>query len=82
MFLSLRKGDKNMSKIRKIKETETGRNIMFQDIDNHHIMSRQELVDRIKKSDSVYNNFYYVRKINGIDTPVSKPDGNKKNNLG
>lgn len=71
-----------MSKIRKIKETETGRNIMFQDIDNHHIMSRQELVDRIKKSDSVYNNFYYVRKINGIDTPVSKPDGNKKNNLG
>lgn len=71
-----------MSKIRKIKETETGRNIMFQDIDNHHIMSRQELVDRIKKPDSVYNNLYYVRKINGIDTPVSKPDGNKKNNLG
>ena len=82
MFLSLRKGDKNISKIRKIKETETGRNIMFQGIDNHHIMSRQELVDRIKKPDSVYNNFYYVRKINGIDTPVSKPDGNKKNNLG
>ena len=82
MFLSLRKGDKNMAKVIAIGETETGRNIMFQDIDNHHMMSRQEFVNRIKNPNSVYNNFYYVRKINGIDTPVSKPDGNKKNNLG
>lgn len=71
-----------MAKVIVIGKTESGRNNMFQDIDNHHIMSRQELVDRIKNPNSVYNNFYYVRKINGIDTPVSKPDGNKKNNLG
>ena len=25
---------------------------------------------------------YYHRKINGVDTPVSKPDGDPRNNLG
>ena len=42
-------------------------------------MTRNQFVREIKKGN--YEE-YYVRKINGLDTPVSKPDGNEKNNLG
>ena len=70
-----------MGIVKMINETNSGRNIEFQDLGNHHKMTRQEFVDRIKNPDSVYNANYYVRKINGIDTPVSKPNNNKKDNL-
>ena len=63
------------------KETKTGRNIEFQDLGNHHKMTRQEFVNRIKNPNSVYNTNYYVRNINGIETPVSKSNNNKKDNL-
>ena len=70
-----------MKNVKVIKESKTGRNIIFQNANNHEIMTRKEFVGRIKNENSVYNNDYYVRKINEIETPVSKPDGSKKNNL-
>lgn len=63
-----------------IKESETGRNEKFRDNKTGKKMSRQKFVSDIKKG--VYDEDYYVRKQNGIETPVSKPDGTKKNNLG
>ena len=70
-----------MKNVRTLKETSTGRNILFENILNHEKMTRIEFVKRIKNPISTYNKDYYVRKINGLDTPVSKPDNSKKNNL-
>ncbi|MBR4110416.1 MAG: hypothetical protein IKK43_01830 [Clostridia bacterium] len=66
-------------KIRVIKESDTGRNVLFEDMDTNRKMRRAEFVSQIKKGN--YDD-YYTRDINGIETPVSKPDGSKKNNLG
>ena len=71
-----------MKMVKVIEETDTGRNKVFQDTRNNHIMSDKEFISRIKNENSVYNNYYYVRKINGVETAVSKPDNSKKNNLG
>lgn len=67
--------------VKVIKENSTGRNKQFQDTRNNHIMTDKEFISRIKNPNSVYNEHYYTRKINGIDTPVSKPNGSKKDNL-
>lgn len=63
-----------MAKIKVKQEKKTGRNTKFE-----LEMSRAELVSQIKKG---LHPDYYVRKINGIDTPVSKPNKNKDDNLG
>ena len=59
-------------------ETPTGRNTQFHDNFTGRDMSRAEFVREIKSGN--YPN-YHVRKINGLDTPVSNPDGTKDNNL-
>ena len=59
-------------------ETETGRNESFHDNYTGKNMSRSEFVRQIKRG--VYKN-YHVREINGIETPVSNPDGSEHNNL-
>jgi hypothetical protein len=62
-----------------IKESVSGRNQQFKDNQTGVVMSRQKFVSDIKKG--LYEEDYYVRKQHGVETPVSKPDGNKKNNL-
>lgn len=62
------------------KESKTGRNIAFKDTKNGKEMSRAQFVDEIKKG--TYSDDYYVKEVNGIETPVSKPDGKEGNNLG
>lgn len=69
-------------KVKVTKETETGRNIEFQDTRNNHKMNLQEFVTKIESGKSAYSNDYYTRMQNGKKTPVSKPDGKKSNNLG
>ena len=60
-------------------ESSTGRNARFRDNITGADMTRPEFVRQIKQGN--YPD-YYVRKINGIPTPVSNPDGKQKNNLG
>lgn len=62
-----------------IKESDSGRNERFLDQLSGHEMSREELVARIQAGE--YPD-YKVVLINGLDTPVSKPDGITENNLG
>lgn len=70
-----------MSKsVKTIEENKTGRNVKFEDTKTGEIMNRPEFVREIENG--TYSNDYYVKKINGIKTPVSKPDGKKSNNLG
>lgn len=66
-------------RVKVIQENDTGRNERFKDCKNGNEMTRNQFVKEIKKGN--YEE-YYVRKINGLDTPVSKPDGNENNNLG
>lgn len=66
-------------KVQVISESESGRNQRFKDCSSGKEMTRNQFVKEIKTGN--YED-YYVRKINNIDTPVSKPDGNEKNNLG
>lgn len=61
-----------------IKESPSGRNQRFKDTRNGKIMSRLEFVKQIQGGN--YPD-YYVREINDLTTPVSKPDGKKSNNL-
>ena len=70
-----------MKQVKAIEQNSTGRNITFQNTGNHEIMSRQEFVSRIKNPVSVYHKDYVVKVINGIETPVSKPDKFTNNNL-
>lgn len=62
-----------------IKESETGRNEKFKDNKSNKEMTRKTFVNEIKNGK--YDK-YHIRKINGIDTPVSNPDKSKNNNLG
>lgn len=61
-----------------IEESESGRNLEFIDKKNNKTMSRTEFVKKIENG--TYND-YHIRKINGIKTPVSNPDGKEGNNL-
>lgn len=63
-----------------IKESDTGRNERFRDTKTNQEMTRNQFVKAIDKG--VYGNDYYHREINGKETPVSKPDGDTRNNLG
>lgn len=60
-------------------ETNTGRNTKFHDNITGKNMTRAGFVKEIKRGS--YND-YYVREINGVPTPCSKPDSSKRNNLG
>lgn len=70
-----------MKTVKAILHTPSGRNTMFQNKGNNEIMSRKEFVDRIQDVKSAYHKDYCVKNINGIKTPVSKPDSSEKNNL-
>lgn len=60
-------------------QTDTGRNIVFHDNYTNTTMSRQQFVNAINSG--IYPK-YIVKIINGIPTPVSKPDRTTNNNLG
>ena len=59
-------------------ESNTGRNTNFHDNYTGKDMTRAQFVKEIKHGN--YKN-YSVRKQNGIDTPISKPDNTTNNNL-
>jgi hypothetical protein len=61
-----------------IDESESGRNLEFVDKKNNRTMTRAEFVKKIENG--TYDD-YHIRKINGIKTPVSNPDGKEGNNL-
>jgi hypothetical protein len=73
------KGGENMGRVSVIKESNTGRNQRFIDNKTNKEMNRKDFVSEIRNGQ--YQD-YYVRKINNVLTPCSKPDGNKNNNLG
>ena len=64
-------------KVTVIRESETGRNERFQ-IGNREV-SRAQFVREIKDGE---HPDYHIRNINGVNTPVSNPDGKERNNLG
>lgn len=57
------------------RESDTGRNTRFHDNVTGDDMTRQQFVQKINQGS--YNG-YYVRDINGIPTPCSKPDNKTK----
>ena len=59
-------------------ENEKGRNDVFYDMFKNQIYSRDEFVEKIQAGE--YPG-YTVKMINGVKTPVSKPDGQDTNNL-
>ena len=71
------------AKLKVTKELKTGRNIEFQDTRNNNIMTDKELISRLEKGNSSYNEDYCVKHDKkGNKYVSSKPDGNKENNLG
>lgn len=62
-----------------IRESSSGRNERFRDVSTGKEMTRNQFNKAINRGDYPQ---YYTRNINGLQTPVSKPDGDKRNNLG
>ena len=60
-------------------ESDSGRNLTFHDNVTGRNMNRAQFVQAIESGR--YGSDYYVRRINGVPTPCSKPDGNANNNL-
>jgi hypothetical protein len=60
-------------------ESETGRNLQFHDKKSGKDMNRPEFVKQIEQGSFPD---YYVKKMYGIKTPVSKPDKSISDNLG
>ncbi len=59
-------------------EEDSGRNQRFHDDKSGKNMSRTEFVKQIEGGKFPD---YHVRKINGLNTPVSNPDRSEGNNL-
>lgn len=72
--------DKGILKV--TKESDTGRNIEFQNIGNNEKLTDKELIARLETGNSVYNDRYYIKHQDDEKFIVSKPDKNKKDNLG
>lgn len=68
-----------MARITVTKESRTGRNQEFHDNKVGRDMNQWEFVLRIKRDE--YPG-YHIRRIHGIETPVSNPDETERNNLG
>lgn len=66
-------------RIKVTEESDSGRNKQFHDNRTGENMTRKQLVDKINDGD--YPG-YHIRRINGINTPVSNPDRSENNNLG
>lgn len=62
-----------------IHESRTGRNLRFRDNYTDREMTRAGFVKEIERGG--YDR-YHLRKVHGIKTPVSDPDGSERNNLG
>ncbi len=60
-------------------ESRSGRNMTFHDNVTGRNMNARQFVRSIELGN--YPD-YHVRRINGIKTPVSNPDGSTRNNLG
>lgn len=61
------------------RESDRGRNQAFHDNYTGADMTRAQFVKEIERG--TYENFH-VRRIGGVKTPVSNPDGSDRNNLG
>lgn len=69
-----------MSKsVRTTAETNSGRNVGFNDTKNNNNMTRTQFVRAIEQGR--YDD-YHVRVINNVKTPCSNPDKSSRNNLG
>ena len=64
------------------KESNSGKNLEFQNTGNNEKLTANELIKRLETGNSAYNDGYYIKHQNGQKYIVSKPDGNEKNNLG
>ena len=62
-----------------LQESETGRNELFGDLSNGNVFDRESFVASIESGE--YPG-YTVASIDGLETPMSKPDGVTSNNLG
>ena len=70
-----------MAVVKAIEETSSGKNVLFQNTGNHEKMTLNQFIDRIESGKSVYSDRYYIKHDSSGKTPVSKPNGNKSDNL-
>ncbi len=70
-----------MALLKVIKERPSGLNEVFQNQGNNEVITRQELVNRLKTGNSSYNENYYYKRMNDKDVVCSKPNSSKRDNL-
>ena len=64
------------------KESNSGKNLEFQNTGNNEKLTANELIRRLETGNSAYNDGYYIKHQDGQKYIVSKQEGNEKNNLG
>lgn len=70
---------KPKSLVIKIKENKTGANVLFYDVSQKIVMTKEEFIDQIKAEKYPK---YSIRVVDGVEIPFSKRDRFKFNNLG
>ncbi|MCM2278163.1 MAG: hypothetical protein NDJ89_08810 [Oligoflexia bacterium] len=79
-FTGMTEAPKRLSKpVISLSKSRTGRNETYYDLQKRYVMKRDEFVALIQAGE--YRG-YSVKLIRGVETPVSKHDGRKVNNIG
>ena len=68
-------------KLRMIRESETGLNLEFVNLNTGKRISRKQIIEQIEKNNPSYSGYHVVRNPKGLDYIRSNPDGKVKNNL-
>lgn len=67
--------------LKAVKETKTGLNTQFVNMDSGRQFSLNHVVNQIEKGNRSYADYQVVEKANGTTYVRSKPDGNSRNNI-
>lgn len=67
--------------LKPIKETETGLNTDFINVDSGRHLTREHIIEQINKGNKNYDDYQVVNPANGLAYIRSKPDGSIENNI-
>lgn len=68
-------------KLKVNKESKTGLNTEFINVDTNRVVTREHVVKQIKRGNKNYDDYQVVTTKDGTEYVRSKPDGSKKNNI-
>lgn len=81
VLLSVAKNRRKMMKLKVSKESETGLNTEFINIESGRKIKLEQAIRQVEKGNLSYQNYVTVRNPNGTTYLRSKPNGSLKDNI-